>query len=371
MKRFIIRILNIYIVIAIACLSVYTRTPIAASENENSPVTVEESLLEVERVIVPYITLRNKNASTTSLEKYYGGTRDKPRAGICEVSFTPIKGMQSIAEAAPFYIPDRKSSLTSIEEMSLDDFFNDIKLFTKNKNESIVLYIHGYNIGFWKSCRRSAMFQQTLELQDRLLLFSWPADGNALKYTWDESDLYWSVSYITQVLAKLISLVGKDKVDVVAHSLGARGAFLALLLMAERHPERALINELILVAPDIDADIFEQNVSTVREAAARVTLYVSDNDSALKVSEELHGYPRLGQAGEELRVMKGVETIDISLMSRQRISGHIYHIFNQQVMADIKMLLHGGEGPDQRPLLKVQAQNGLPFWQMVHDYSED
>ena len=63
----------------------------------------------------------------------------------------------------------------------------------KGDNGNVVIYIHGYKIDFEKSCRRSAVFQRALGLQDRLLLFSWPADGNMLKYTWDEADLIWSV----------------------------------------------------------------------------------------------------------------------------------------------------------------------------------
>jgi len=120
-----------------------------------------------------------------------------------------------------------------------------------------------------------------------------------------------------------------------------------------------------LIAPDIDTDIFGQNISALRRAAKRITLYVSENDKALKLSQEVHGYPRLGQAGKNLRVMEGVEMIDISQISAQRISGHLYHLFNLQVAADIKRLLHTGEHPDQRPSLLSQTQNGLPFWQMI------
>ena len=211
------------------------------------------------------------------------------------------------------------------------------------------------------------MFQQALDLQDRLLLFSWPAGGNALKYTWDESDLHWSIVYIARLLEELIARRGKGKIDVVAHSLGARGAFLALSQMADRRPDSLLINEMVLIAPDIDTDIFGQKVSALRLAAKRITVYVSENDKALKLSQEVHGYPRLGQAGENLRVMKGIETIDISQMSTQRISGHLYHLFNPLVMADIKRLLHSGEHPDQRPSLQSHNQYDLPYWQMIPD----
>jgi len=357
----------LFLAVVIVCICTSVNISIAANGDKTTQENVEKSEPATDLITVPYITLRNKDASESSLEKYFGGRRDKPRFGTCEVSFTPIKSLQPIAEAAPFYIPDRKTELTDIQELSFEQFHKNARIFANSDKGNIVLYIHGYNIGFWKSCRRSAMLQQSLELQDRLLLFSWPADGNALKYTWDESDLHWSVAFIAQFLEELISLRGKGAVDVVAHSLGARGAILALSQMADRQPDSLLINEMVLIAPDIDTDIFGQKVSALRRAAKRITLYVSENDKALKLSQEVHGYPRLGQAGENLRVIKGVETIDISQMSTQRISGHLYHLFNPQIAADIKRLLHTSEHPKQRPFLQIQTQNGVPFWQMLPD----
>ncbi|MGI9537259.1 MAG: alpha/beta hydrolase [Desulfocapsaceae bacterium] len=357
----------LYLILATACIifSAEFASPASGDEAHREDTTGSAQLTET--FTVPYVTLRDKNKNSSTLEKYFDGTRDISRFGTCEVSFSPIKSLQSIAEATPFYIPDQRTKLTALQELSFNQFFKDLSVFARSDDGNIVVYIHGYNISFWKSCRRSAMFQKALELQERLLLFSWPADGNALKYTWDESDLHWSVAYIARLLEELIARRGEGGVDVVAHSLGARGAFLALSQMADRQPDRLLINEMILIAPDIDTDIFEQKISALRRAAKRISVYVSENDRALKFAQEVHGYPRLGQAGKNLRVMKGIEMIDISQMSAQRISGHLYHLFNPQVAADIKRLLHTGEHPDQRPSLRSQTHNGLPFWQMIPD----
>ena len=74
--------------------------------------------------------------------------------------------------------------------------------------------------------------------------------------------------------------------------------------------------------------------------------------------------PRLGEAGEHLTVFEGVETIDISNINNRRISGHLYHLFNPEVIEDLTQLLHIGEAASRRPLLKAASHNDLPYWRL-------
>lgn len=321
---------------------------------------------QAEIIPVYFFTLRNKTQSSDP-SNYFGGSRGQLIAGTSSVSFSPIWGLEGIAEAAPFYIPDEKIILTEIQEIPLEKFINEIGTFSQSDNGNIVLYIHGYNIDFEKGCCRSALFQRALGLHDRLLYFSWPADGNMLKYTWDEADIAWSVPHIAQLLEELTKKTGDGKIDIVAHSLGARGVVQALVRMAYRECEAHKINELVLIAPDIDADIFRQELPLLTRMTERITVYVSDNDKALRLSQEVHGYPRLGQAGEAMVISDGVECIDISSISTRMISGHLYHLFNPEVISDLTRLLHLGEPASQRPSLQPAHQNGLPYWRMRPD----
>ena len=218
---------------------------------------------------------------------------------------------------------------------------------------------------FEKSCKRTALFQRALGLHDRLLLFSWPADGNMLKYTWDEADLVWSVPHMAEFFENLVERSGNSKLDIVAHSLGARGALQALVRLAYRHQTGPLLNDLVLIAPDIDADTFRQEMPLLKRMVNRITIYVSENDKALKLSNEVHGYPRLGEAGDKLTIVEGAETIDISLISTRRISGHLYHLFNKEVIEDLKLLLHTGTPADQRPGLKKLEHEGMVYWRLL------
>jgi esterase/lipase superfamily enzyme len=332
----------------------------SAGEEERSQ---DSEAISTDSVPVSFLTLRNRSESN-SPEDYFGESRGEPRAGICAVAFSPIRGLGEIADAAPFYIPDEKIELTAVSETPLEELFDGVESFLKTDNGNIVIYIHGYKIDFAKGCRRSAILQRALGLHDRLLFFSWPADDNMLKYTWDESDLVWSVPYLADSIDEIVKRVGNGRVDVVAHSLGARGAVQALARMAYREPAAPILNELVLIAPDIDTDIFRQELPLLRKTAGRITVYASDKDKPLKLSHEVHGYPRLGMAGEYLTVLPGVETVDISDVSTRRFSGHIYHLFNPEVIEDLTQLLHTGKPAALRPGLQYVDNKGRPYWRL-------
>lgn len=317
-----------------------------------------------ERIEVAFVTLRNRTGDEDPA-KFFGGNRGEMQAGICRVTFSPFWGLEDLANSVPFYIPDEKIELTNIRRLRLANLYREVENFSRDRSGNLVLYFHGYNIDFEKSCRRSALFQRALGLNERLLLFSWPADGNMLKYTWDEADLVWSVPYMASFLDELSARIGSARLDVVAHSLGARGVVQALVRMAYREQKDPILNELILIAPDIDADIFQHELPRLSTVARRITVYVSDNDRALRLSQEVHGYRRLGQAGDQLRILDGIEMVDISALNNRRISGHLYHLFNPEVIEDLIELLDQGKPADQRTLLMRSSRNGLPYWRLV------
>jgi len=318
------------------------------------------------KAAVPFVTLRNKLPGSGN----FGGQRGDLHAGICTLSFSPIRVLEDLANAAPFYIPDQKIGIDEISETSVDQLLATIASAAQIDGGSTVVYVHGYNIDFEKGCRHSAVLQRSLGLHDRLLLFSWPADGNVLKYTWDEADLVWSVPFMADFFEKLVRRLGTSKIDIIAHSLGARGVFQALTRLAYQRLEKFKIGELIFIAPDIDIDIFNHDLPLLNRLAERITIYVSENDKALKISKEVHGYPRLGEAGAALTTFDGVETVDISLISLQRLSGHVYHLSNKEVIDDLVALLHTKLPADKRPRMQKRNHDGIAYWRLMPEEIE-
>ena len=151
---------------------------------------------------VRFITLRNKTGDSDP-DNFYGDERDEVHTGICKVSWTPIKALDTIARNSPLYIPSESLKLDAIDERDTQTFWRAVAADVDVGKP--VLYIHGYNIGFEKGCKRAARFAHNLQLGNRLILFSWPSDGDALNYTRDEADVAWSIRYLKETISRMRS----------------------------------------------------------------------------------------------------------------------------------------------------------------------
>jgi esterase/lipase superfamily enzyme len=298
---------------------------------------------------VSFVTLRNKTGESAPGDMF-GDDRDLIRTGQCELIHTPFSLPQSLTLNGLVYIPDELIKLEAVSEHDTVDFWRNLKNATQRQRP--ILYLHGYNMSFARGCKQASLFQTNLNLGKRLVLFSWPSDGALLNYARDEADLFWSVAPLEAVLEQMLDQFGAGGFDVVAHSLGARGLYLALVQLAHRHHERLpLLNQLVLTAPDIDAGIFKQYLPDVRPLARNITLYVSDNDRPLALSQEVHGYPRLGESGPHLNNIEGVEIIDITDIGVRSFSGHLYHLYHDIVVHDLNLLLNDGLHASRREVL--------------------
>ena len=330
-------------------------TPDAISETQLKLTAKEADSENGPLRTVPFLTLRNKTGSDEAAE-YFGGERDILHAGVCELARTPINSLKSIADKAPFHIPDEIVKVDAIMELSVEDFWQ--RMLSAASGQAPVLYMHGFYISFERGCRRALILKESLGLEGRFALFSWPSDGNITNYTHDEADLYWSVYSLREVLADMIKRFGTGNTNIVAHSLGTRGVMLALVLMAQAHKEdEPLLNQVVLIAPDIDVDIFKQYLPLIRPLARNMTVYVSSNDSPLALSRQVHGHPRLGQAGEHLEGLTDIEIIDLSDIPIRAPSGHVYHLYQSLVTEDLDQLINQNKPAAQRTNLKQVGEN--------------
>jgi esterase/lipase superfamily enzyme len=130
----------------------------------------------------------------------------------------------------------------------------------------------------------------------------------------------------------------------------------------ELRDQAKLFNQVILAAPDIDADDFRDNIApAMQRTAQRLTLYASSRDDALLASQLLHRGPRAGDAGEGLVVVNGVDTIDVTAIDSSPW-GHSYYGSSDPVLQDLKLLFAQAALPQQRDWLSPAVRNGLTYW---------
>jgi esterase/lipase superfamily enzyme len=146
---------------------------------------------------------------------------------------------------------------------------------------------------------------------------------------------------------------------VVAHSMGNR----ALARMLEIFPlpgGSPVFNEIVLAAPDVDTSEFIELAKTIQPMAKRFTLYASSNGYAMKASKAYHTYPRLGDAGDEIVVLPGLDTIDASNVDTSFMR-HSYYGDERTMIADLYYLLDG-KPPEQRHGLEPMECSKGDYW---------
>ncbi|MBF9058471.1 alpha/beta fold hydrolase [Rhodobacterales bacterium HKCCSP123] len=301
----------------------------------------------------PFVTLRNRTNSPEPGEAY-GGERSGLSAGLCAVGELNLGVLSPLADMAPNFLEEELLRVQAVRVMDPEAVLDGLEATTGARGPA--LYVHGYYIDFEKGCRRAALLQRNAGLEGRFLWFSWPSDGAAALYTHDEADLYWSLPDLADTIIELEQRFESGAVDVIGHSLGARGVVLALAEVAYRRPDIRL-GRVVLLAPDMDFGIFERILPRIAPIAASLTVYATTGDRPLALSAQLHGYPRLGESGNDVSGLSGVEVIDLSDLPSEGPTGHLYHIYSRAVGEDLNRLLNEGESAATREGLVAEGEN--------------
>lgn len=127
----------------------------------------------------------------------------------------------------------------------------------------------------------------------------------------------------------------------------------------------APFDRIVLAAPDVDADRFRRDLApSLLNVANQVTLYASSDDQALIASKQVHGYPRAGESGQNVVVVPGVETIDVSGIDLSLL-GHSYYGDNESMLRDLYEVVRSRLPAARRALLVARRQGELVYWQLA------
>ena len=309
-------------------------------------------------------------APDSNADNYYGVERGAISYGISHVGIPPghIMGRQeepSLLKLESSSDESKHIKVRDVITLTRDNFLKRLsQAVTESPGGKIMIFVHGYNIEFAEAARAVAQFAHDLKFPGPVLLFSWPSQGSLTGYTVDETNAEWAQADFVKLLATLLDNIPAQNIYLIAHSMGNRIIGRAMTALAGDRTDGDLIvfRGIIMIAPDIDADVFRQDMAP-RLARTRipVTVYASSNDRALMASKAFHGYPRAGETGDGLVVVKGVETVDASEVSGGLL-GHSYFAEDRRIMEDIFELLQTGQRADNRFALKPLEVNGARYW---------
>jgi len=323
-------------------------------------------------VKVFYGTDRERHA-TDDPNALYGGGRGALEYGTARVSI-PREHKLGELESPKWYRleftenPEKHIVLLGAVPGSAAEVLGQLRAAVARADApEVLVFIHGFNVSFKDAARRTAQIAYDLNFPGIPALYSWPSNGKLLDYNADESDAQWSAPNLREFLESVRASSGAQRIHLIAHSMGNRVLTTALQQLAARSPEPTEappFNQVVLTAPDIDADVFRRDiVPAILPTAERITLYASSDDNALVASKKIHGgYPRAGESGAGLVVLAGIDTIDASGIDTALL-GHSYFAETAPVLADLVAVIHFGLGPERRQLTPGTV-GSLPFWKV-------
>jgi esterase/lipase superfamily enzyme len=356
-------------------------------------------------------------ASTGDKEKYYLNDRGQVlRLGVAEVvlgdkEITWEKARKiSLLKSRTEEYPIRVSNVDEwgVLKSSIPFFYNDVSddqeqrlpnaesryveainaQIARSENKNVYIYVHGYKVVFENPILVSSELWHFLGYDGVFIAYAWPSTPSKFAYIKD-SDTSGGFSRNLRLLIEFIAKnTDAEHINILGYSNGTRLVTRAMEQLAlihhdktqdEIHKELRLRN-VILVGSDLDRGVFRSYVADgLLNVAEHLTVYLSDHDKALGVSQFLTRRERLGQlwGGAEGEMDPTLRQALID--NRDRISfinvspaegasvgnGHGYFRSSPWASSDVLMTLYYGLTPSERGLVD---QDDLPIYTFPADY---
>jgi len=185
----------------------------------------------------------------------------------------------------------------------------------------VLIFVHGYNVQFADAVYRLAQITEDMPVAAAPVLFSWPSRGELLGYNYDRESATYARDAFERVLTAAIDSERISQITVLAHSMGSWITMETLRQMAIRNGRVSeKVFDVVLAAPDLDLDVFEQQFLTLGEDRPHFTFIVSADDRALGLSRLLaSGAQRLGAIDpsqepyrSRIEATPGITVLDLS-----------------------------------------------------------
>ena len=218
-------------------------------------------------------------------------------------------------------------------------------------NDTLLVYIPGRGLSFSDSATQAAAIGFDL-LQKNILLYSWPAEK--LSYVYDRESMEASEPYLRQVF-EFIAKAPIRRINIVAVGMAAN----TVLEIMRNDPGIARkLDNLVLVAPDIDKDKAEHLIRYIRHV--RLTVYSDKEDRELRLATSFWGHPRFGALPPDQINAAGFDFVVVQPRGELHGEGKAAGI-----LRDIQRLLASNQPPEQRGLRKVPVSGPLEaYWRL-------
>ena len=201
---------------------------------------------------------------------------------------------------------------------------------------------------------RALQLGSDLDYQGAILGWSWPSEGSAFGYAYDEDFNVWSEPHLYELVTAIAEAGPELQLDFAAHSMGNR----MLLQMLRKWPSPirpCALARRFSRRPTWRRMCPGDRIRIARKIGGIRTLYASEYDRAILISQSYHQAPRAGSGGGDILVTGGVESVDT------RLGGHSYVFDEPKAIKDFSEIVNRETVAAARGL-EAREKAGAPYW---------
>jgi esterase/lipase superfamily enzyme len=257
-----------------------------------------------------------------------------------------------------------------------------------SKKKHVYIYVHGFKVVYEDPVLVASELWHFMGYNGAFIAYAWPSTPSAFAYIRDSDTSAGYARNFRLLLEAIAEHTDVEQIHVIGYSNGTRLVTRALEQLAlinqgknaEEIYAKLRIHNVILVGSDLDRGVFDSYLSDgLLNVQKHLTIYMSESDKALGMSQFLTRRQRVGQMfggdGGELKPWGRkalVEYADqISLINvtnaegAESGNGHGYFRNSPWASSDILMTLYYGLTPKQRGLVE---EDGLPMYTFPPDF---
>jgi esterase/lipase superfamily enzyme len=332
-----------------------------------------------------YVTNRRLGADDGPLEERFGNEREGVlKFGFFDTEIEPTLGLGMIINPTDWF-QNEEIQLKQVQSLDKSEFIAHLRQQVQaSPLRSILINVNGFRERFPSALRKTAFLSHVLDINSPVLVFDWPGDQGSTPrgYRRAQRIAGESGAELAQTLGLIIRQVQPERLWLVANSMGGEvvvHAFSILYQEADLADAEAEIEDVVLTAPDVDREEFNNQFKREIAALARnLTVYVSSNDRALLISRVLNRGRRLGEATlnprnpdqfeEAARVLELVEPnselvtlVDVTPVNRTR-NFHNFSLETPEFFDDLFLRLTNTNTPSNRLIYQVRTPDGAVYW---------
>lgn len=329
-----------------------------------------------------FVTNRRQERDAGPIEERFGRDReDALKFGSFDAKIQPTLGLGMLINPTEWFQNEEITlqKIQNLEEATFVERLTD--LVSASPYRSLLVVVHGYKEAFPSALRKTAFFGHVLDVNSPVLLFDWPGNqgGSLSGYRRAREVAEASGADLARTLKLIVEQVRPARLWIVANSMGGQvvvDAFSALYQDADFADAETEIEDVVLTAPDVDHEEFNQRFKREISALAdHLTVYVSSNDRALVLSRLINRAQRRGestltpdQLAEASRLVELTDVdsdlvtlVDVTPVNRTR-NFHNFSLETPEFFDDLYLRLTNEGTTRSRQLYRVKTSEGAVYW---------